>query len=168
MNKSSAIVLSSFAVVLGLALQGAAQAPQAPRPADRPATTAPAPADRPVTTAPRETWRNTQGLHDSATIVGTRVKNAQGKDIGEIDQLLIDPARGAVTHAVIGVGGFLGIGEKQVVVPWSDVKVAMDHAKPGGRPAVTIDQATLERAPRYDPRATSLDRGRASSRTSTR
>lgn len=161
-SSSSVILLSSAALVLGLALQGAAQAPPASRPPDRPATTAPA------TMAPRETWRNTQGLHDSATIVGTRVKNAQGKDIGEIDQLLIDPARGAVTHAVIGVGGFLGIGEKKVVVPWSDVKVAMDHAKPGGRPAVTIDQATLERAPRYDPRATSLDRGQESSRTSAR
>src|SRR5262245_57907045 len=79
---------------------------------------------KPSTKAERAAWANKQGLHDTRDIVGTRVKNADGKDIGEVDALLVDPKDGKVTHAVIGLGGFLGIGEDKVVVPWHDVKVA--------------------------------------------
>jgi sporulation protein YlmC with PRC-barrel domain len=110
----------------------------------------------------RETWQNTQGLHETSTILGTRVKNAQGKDIGEIDQLLIDPKDGKVTHVVVGVGGLLGIGEKHVVVPWSDVKINVDHRAGNARAVVMMDQPTLERAPRYEKRAASVDRDRSS------
>jgi len=116
------------------------------------------PADRPTTSTSfkRETWSHTQGLHDTRDIIGVRIKNSQGKDIGEIDALVLDPTDGKVTHAVVGVGGFLGIGEKQVIVPWSDVKVSMDH----NRMVVNMDQPTLERAPRYERKLLTSDRDR--------
>lgn len=107
-------------------------------------------------TVTRETWSNVDKLHDSRDLIGLRIKNAQGKDIGEIDALMIDPKDGKVTHAVVGVGGFLGVGEKHLVVPWSDVKVSMDH----NRMVVTMDQPTLERAPRYERRTARTTRDR--------
>jgi sporulation protein YlmC with PRC-barrel domain len=146
MKKLLAIVAIPSALSLALAVDGAAQQPTTP-PADKPSVTQPA--DRP-SAAPRETFRNTQGLHESSDLIGTRIKNAQGKDIGEIDQLLVDPKDGKISHVVVGVGGLLGIGEKQVVVPWSNVRVAADHR--GGKAVVTMDQAMLERAPRYEKR----------------
>ena len=41
--------------------------------------------------------------------------------IGDVDDVLVDQA-GKVTGLVIGVGGFLGAGEKDVIVPFSAVK----------------------------------------------
>ena len=92
-------------------------------------------------------WKNDAGLHETKDIIGTRIKNAEGKDIGEIDQLLID-RNGKVSHAVIGLGGFAGMGEKKVVVPWSDLKFA--PVTEGKKNSITMDQSRLERAPYYE------------------
>ena len=110
------------------------------------------PADRPARDTAADTkttaWKATPGVHDTKDIIGTRIKNAEGKDIGEIDQLLIDTQTGKVTHAVVGLGGLMGVGEKKVVVPWSDLKFA--SAAEGKKNAITMDQAKLESAPRYE------------------
>src|SRR5918994_978065 len=71
------------------------------------------PADKPA----RDTAAETKD------IIGTRIKSTDGKDLGEVDQLLID-RNGKVSHVVIGFGGVAGVGEKKVVVPWSDLKFA--------------------------------------------
>src|SRR5687768_10008681 len=70
----------------------------------------------------RQTFQKPEGVMESRQLVGTKVKGSDGKDLGEIDQFLVDKD-GKVTHAVIGVGGLLGVGESHVVVPWSDVKL---------------------------------------------
>ena len=91
-------------------------------------------------------WKH-GGQHETKDIIGTRIKNAEGKDVGEIDQLLID-RDGKVTHAVIGVGGLAGVGEKKVVVPWSTLKFA--PVAQGKKNAIMINDATLASAPRYE------------------
>jgi sporulation protein YlmC with PRC-barrel domain len=149
MKKLLAIVAVPVVLILATTIDGFAQ--------QRPAQPADKPADRPSTTA-RETFKNTQGLHESGDLVGTRVKNAEGKDVGEIDQLLINPKDGKVSHVVVGVGGLAGVGERKVVVPWSDVKIAADQR--GGKAVVTMDQAKLEKAPSYEKRMTGTDRER--------
>jgi sporulation protein YlmC with PRC-barrel domain len=159
MKKVAVIAAVSSVLGLGLALDGSAQTrPTAP--ADRPSS------DQPRTSAPRETFKNTMGLHESSAIIGTRVKSPEGKDLGEIDQLLIDPKAGKITHAVIGVGGLVGIGEKHVVVPWSEVKMTTDQTA-RDRTVIAMDQATLERAPRYEKRA-AADRDRSAPSASPR
>ena len=92
-------------------------------------------------------WKQDAGVHDTKDIIGTRIKNTAGKDLGEIDQLLID-RNGKVTHVVIGLGGVAGVGEKKVVVPWSELKFA--PVTEGKKNAITMDEAKLESAPRYD------------------
>ena len=133
---------------------------QTSRPADRPAS------DREIskqrdTRDTRPAWKNDANLHDSGDIVGTRIKNAEGKDIGEIDRLLIDPQSGKVSHVVVGLGGFLGVGEKKVVVPWSDLKMSAAHE--GKKALITMDQAKLESAPRYERTASRADRSPSAS-----
>jgi sporulation protein YlmC with PRC-barrel domain len=155
MKKLLAIMAVPAALSLALPVDGFAQTGPG-RPADKPAVTAPG--DKPAATT-RETFKHMPGMHESSDLIGTRVKDTQGKDLGEIDQLLIDPKEGKVTHAVIGVGGLAGIGEKQVVVSWSDLKLATDHR--GGKAVVTMDRASLDRAPRYEKRAMAEERERA-------
>ena len=105
-------------------------------------------------------WKNDAGLHETKDIIGTRVKDAQGKNLGEIDQLLIDHD-GKVSHVVIGMGGLAGVGEKKVVVPWSELKFA--PATDGKKSSVVMDAAQLESAPRYDRSARAADTAPAAS-----
>jgi sporulation protein YlmC with PRC-barrel domain len=131
---------------------------QTPRPSDRPAS------GRDATTTKqsdaRPVWKAEGAVVDSSDIVGTKVRDAQGKDIGEIDRLIIDPQSGRISHVVVGVGGMLGVGERKVVVPWSEVK--MTSRPDGGKAAVVMDRAKLESAPRYE-RAARADRAPAAS-----
>lgn len=99
-------------------------------------------------------WKADAGLHETKDIIGTRIKNTAGKDLGEIDQLLID-RNGKVSRVVIGLGGVAGVGEKKVVVPWSDLKFA--PVSEGKKNAITMDEARLESAPRYDRTAARSD-----------
>ena len=95
----------------------------------------------------RPAFTNTQALHETGDIIGTRVQDAAGKDIGKVEALLIDPTEGKVSHAVVGVGGLLGVGEEKVVVPYSALKMTGHE---GGRKAkIALDQSTLDSAPKY-------------------
>jgi sporulation protein YlmC with PRC-barrel domain len=95
----------------------------------------------------RPAWSNTQGLHEAKDIVGTKVQNAEGKDIGKVDALLIDPKDGKVTHAVVGLGGMLGLGKDKVVVDYSALK--MTGHESGRKAKIVVDQSALESAPKY-------------------
>src|SRR5262249_25243013 len=53
--------------------------------------------------------------------IGTPVTTKDGQQIGKIANLVFDQD-GRIAFAVIGVGGFLGIGEKEVAVPFESVK----------------------------------------------
>src|ERR1700756_2940656 len=48
--------------------------------------------------------------------------------IGDVDDVLVDKS-GKVTGLVIGVGGFLGAGEKDVIVPFTAVKTEKKNDK---------------------------------------
>jgi sporulation protein YlmC with PRC-barrel domain len=64
-------------------------------------------------------------LPSTATTVTNYYKQAvydpKENKIGDIDDVLVDKD-GRITALVIGVGGFLGVGEKDVAVPFSAVK----------------------------------------------
>jgi sporulation protein YlmC with PRC-barrel domain len=77
--------------------------------------------------------------------------NAQDK-IGYVTDLIMDN-NGNVTTAVIGVGGFLGVGKKEVAVPFKDLKVASRD----GKDWLVLNQTKedLKNAPAYDKRTSS-------------
>ena len=59
----------------------------------------------------------------ASTYIGQSVYNAKDERIGEINDVIFTKD-GSVEAAVIGVGGFLGIGEKNVAVPLDTIAVA--------------------------------------------
>lgn len=68
---------------------------------------------------------------DSVTITDyykQDVYNPQQSKIGSVDDVLVDKS-GKVTALVIGVGGFLGAGEKDVIVPFTAVKTEKKNDK---------------------------------------
>jgi hypothetical protein len=54
-------------------------------------------------------------------ILGKSVYNEQNQKIGSVDDLIITPDR-SVSYAIIGVGGFLGIGKHDVAIPANQLK----------------------------------------------
>jgi len=77
------------------------------------------------------------------------VYDPSNSKIGEIMDVLLSPD-GKVNALIVGVGGFLGIGEKDVAVPFSAVK----HTTKDGKVYLTLDTTkdALKAAPglRYD------------------
>jgi sporulation protein YlmC with PRC-barrel domain len=97
-----------------------------------------------------QTWQHPQGVVESDKLIGASIKGPDGKDLGEVDALLVDAQEGKVSHVVVGRGGLAGIGATKVVVPWSDVKVSWE--RDASTPTVTMDQTALDKAPRYERR----------------
>lgn len=89
-------------------------------------------------------------LVDANSIVGATVR-AQGKDVGKVERLMIDPKDGRVRTVVVQQGGTLGMGGKSVSMPWESVKVGQD----GDKIVVTAEQQMLEQAPAASPRTDS-------------
>ena len=58
----------------------------------------------------------------SDRVEGTPVRRTNGEKIGTIERLMIDKLSGNVAYAVLSFGGFLGLGEKHLPVPWARLK----------------------------------------------
>lgn len=68
----------------------------------------------------------------SSVIVDSPVVNEHDDKIGMVDDLIIEPSE-MVPYAILSVGGFLGIGERLVVVPFSSLKISTNKIElPGG------------------------------------
>ena len=58
----------------------------------------------------------------TSKVVGSTVVNEANETVGTIDDLIVTPSE-KVPFAVLSVGGFLGMGTKYVVVPYSSLQV---------------------------------------------
>lgn len=61
-----------------------------------------------------------------ADVEGQSAYNTAGDEIGEVGDIVMETASGDL-FAVVGAGGFLGIGEADVVFPYSDVSIVDDR-----------------------------------------
>ena len=52
-------------------------------------------------------------------VEGTPVRRSGGEKIGTIERLMIDKLSGNVAYAVLSFGGFLGMGQKHLPIPWA-------------------------------------------------
>ncbi len=59
-------------------------------------------------------------------VLGARVTSTQEEAIGSIEDLIISEEDGNIIAAVVSVGGFLGIGAKQIAVDWSELEMNWD------------------------------------------
>src|SRR5579872_4633158 len=82
----------------------------------------------------------------AGTLEGDTVRNAQGEDLGKVDEIMIDIPSGKVAYAVLSFGGVLGIGNKLFAVPWSALTVDEDEKCF----ILDVDKRTLEAAPGFE------------------
>jgi hypothetical protein len=84
--------------------------------------------------------------YKSSAIVGAKAVNVGDENIGEVKELLIG-ANGVMRGAVISVGGFLGIGERNVMVDWHDLTISRDGSDL--RVLVKLNKDQLKALPEY-------------------
>ena len=58
----------------------------------------------------------------TSKVVGAHIVNEANEQVGTIDDLIVTP-NDKVPYAVLSVGGFLGMGTKYVVVPYSSLEI---------------------------------------------
>lgn len=81
----------------------------------------------------------------ASRVIGTSVYNTAGKSIGEIEDVMLDKLSNGIMFAVVGFGGFLGMGEKYHAVPWS----TLDYNKDRGGYVVPFSKEQLKAAPAH-------------------
>src|ERR671921_2414903 len=62
-----------------------------------------------------------QDLMRGSKLMGIDVYGADNQKIGDVDEVLVD-RQGKIHGVVVGVGGFLGIGQKDVAIPFDQVQ----------------------------------------------
>ena len=80
------------------------------------------------------------------SILGKRVKGAQGEDLGRVVDVLAD-ASGRVRIAIIDFGGFLGVGNHRIAVEWPLLRFSPDGADPSL--LLSLSPEKLRTAPEY-------------------
>jgi sporulation protein YlmC with PRC-barrel domain len=63
----------------------------------------------------------------ATTLDGDRVLSADGDDIGKLKDIMLDVRSGRIAYAVLSTGGFLGIGDKLLAIPWSALTLDVDR-----------------------------------------
>ena len=138
-------MLTRYAIagVAGSALLASVAFAQSPstNSANTDSATKAAPATASDTTSFKGNWR-------ASKLVGLNVYNDSNESLGSINDLLTDKS-GDIKGVVIGVGGFLGVGEHLVAIPLEKVKFVNEPvaytgaaAPASSRPATTTGAAT--------------------------
>lgn len=85
----------------------------------------------------------------ASKLIGASVLGPDNKSIGDINELLI-AEDGSVEAVVVGVGGFLGIGEKNVAIPFDALNVQREaDSKEIEKVSVSYSKEELENAPKF-------------------
>lgn len=82
----------------------------------------------------------------ASSMIGTDVVNPDGENLGDINEVVIDPSTGKVAYAVVAFGGFLGMGEKLFAIPFS----AFEYEVGENRYSLDITKERLKAAPGFD------------------
>ena len=140
------------ALAFSVALPALAQQPAPPattQPAP-PAMTQPGTSVSPgASTSAQPHWFTTHNTSDmrASKLIGMTVRNNAGENIGDINEILLDNG-GKVAAVVLGVGGFLGIGEREVAISFDSLHMAR---APDGKNTLTVNATkdTLRSAPAW-------------------
>ncbi len=84
-------------------------------------------------------------LVSSEHIVGATIYDPSGKEIGEIDHLMIDKLSGQARYAVVNFCGFMCLRPGHHAVPWN----ALQYDKDNRRYTTTVTEKLLEDAPAF-------------------
>ena len=85
-------------------------------------------------------------LMGADTLSGNDVFNQQNEDLGDIKEIMLNVRTGRISYAVLSYGGFLGLGDKLVAVPWQALKLDTENK----RFVLNVEKDRLQNAPGID------------------
>jgi sporulation protein YlmC with PRC-barrel domain len=157
LRRTDMLMKTAVAGVAASALLASVAFAQTPSATD---TTTKAAPSAPMTTSATTDMSTMKGNWRTSKLVGLNVYNDSNESIGSINDLLTDKS-GDIKAVVIGVGGFLGIGEHLVAVPMDKVKFvdepiaytsASNAPATGARPSSTTTTGAATTAPAAAPK----------------
>ncbi len=83
----------------------------------------------------------------ASSVIGTDVVNPRGDNLGDVNEIVIDPTTGKIAYAVVSFGGFLGMGRKLFAIPFSAFKYNVNTDEY----VLDVSKERLEKAPGFDP-----------------
>jgi sporulation protein YlmC with PRC-barrel domain len=89
--------------------------------------------------------------HRFSDLKSMNVENNRGDKLGKIEDLIYDPQNGDIDYAIVGMGGFLGMGEKLFAVPVDMLKAQDDTVNKTRRIVMDRDKKSLDGAPGFSP-----------------
>ena len=85
-----------------------------------------------------------KGAHwRSSKLIGVNVYNEQNEKLGDVNEIILDPS-GKVMGYVIGVGGFLGMGEHDIKVDMAKLKFVDEPVRTSATTSTTTTTTTGE------------------------
>jgi len=101
-----------------------------------------------ATTTVREVYIKAQPTDVlSSNLIGLNVQNNAQDNVGEIQDLVV--SNGSLSGLILSVGGFLGIGERYVVVAPSAVKVVYSESDKKWSATMDTTKDALKAAPEF-------------------
>ena len=94
----------------------------------------------------QESNKSMQQVSRASKIIGTKVKNPNEENLGDIKDLVIDPESGQVVYGVVSFGGVFGVGDKLFAIPWDALRWNRDNKYY----VLDLDKDTLKKAPGFD------------------
>lgn len=106
-----------------------------------------APAAQPAAPATTASAPMAQAGHwRSSKLIGVNVYNDQNEKLGDINEILLDQS-GKVAGVVLGVGGFLGVGEHYVMVSFDKLKWVNEPVRTSSTTSTTTTTTTGANVP---------------------
>jgi hypothetical protein len=107
-----------------------------------------APADSNATTATNTVNVDASKAVLATKFIGSSVYTAANENIGDINDMIFDD-KGMIKAVIVGVGGFLGMGEKDVALPLEKITITKDENN-AMKLTVQATRDELDKAPAFD------------------
>jgi sporulation protein YlmC with PRC-barrel domain len=116
----------------------------------QPTAEQPSVAEQPPVQAPADLTAaiDTSNAMLASNFIGSAVYSTANENVGDINDVIFDSA-GKVNAVVVGVGGFLGMGEKDVAVPLDKITMSKDESG-ANRFVISATREQLDAAPAFD------------------
>ena len=85
-------------------------------------------------------------MYKMREVLGQAVTTAQGKEVGRIENVILDAATGDLLYCVVSSGGVLGVGGTLRVLPWEVLQGAADRKAF----QLQIAEEQFHKAPHFD------------------
>jgi sporulation protein YlmC with PRC-barrel domain len=88
-----------------------------------------------------------RGMIRASKMVGMDVRDPSDKNLGDVEDVVVDDTSGRVAYVVLSFGGFLGMGDKLFAIPWHALR---PDFKDADKVVLDVPKEKLQSAPGFD------------------